>query len=91
MAFQIETIRLRGAARPDATTTKRVACITGAFHEKRSNINAYVRFSDVAAAERSLAINGKTFEDHVLRVDCATPAVKDNHKAVFVGKESPIL
>ena len=40
----VETVRLRGAARPDLKTTKKVAVITRKIHENRNNINAYVRF-----------------------------------------------
>ena len=40
----VETVRLRSAARPDLKTTKRTAVITRNIHENRNNINAYVRF-----------------------------------------------
>ena len=41
---EIETVRLRGAARPDLKTTKKVAVIKRQVHENRHNINAYIRF-----------------------------------------------
>ena len=40
---EVETVRFRGAARPDLKTTKKVAVIKHKFHEERNNINAYVR------------------------------------------------
>ena len=39
----IETVRFRGAARPDPKTTKKVAIIKRMFHEKHQRIIAYVR------------------------------------------------
>merc|ERR1711988_81918 len=39
---KIETIRLRGAARPDLKTTKKQAIIQRSFHENRHNIIAYI-------------------------------------------------
>ena len=39
----VESVRFRGAARPDPKTTKRVAVIKRQFHEKHQRIIAYVR------------------------------------------------
>jgi RNA recognition motif-containing protein len=41
---KIDSIRFRGAARPDMKTTKKVAVITRKVHEKHQRIIAYVRF-----------------------------------------------
>ena len=84
---KVETVRFRGAARPDMKTTKRVAVITGKIHENRSNILAYVRLSSVEEAKKCAAkLNGEKFMDHILRVDMSEPDTKhDSKKAVFVG------
>lgn len=87
----IDTIRFRGAARPDMQTTKKQAIIQKKFHEKRHNIIAFVRFEDEDSAQKSLAMNGEKFLDHVIRVDLASNCNKDptssldQSKAIFVG------
>lgn len=95
---KIDTVRLRGAARPDIKTTKKVAIIKRKFHEERTNIIAYVRFVSVDDAHKSLAMNGKEFKGKVLRVDMAQSELdkddekvvveRDQSKAVFVGNLS---
>lgn len=88
---EIETIRLRGASRPDMKTTKKQAIIQRKFHENRNNIIAYVRFKNEEAAHESLKMNGQTaFDDRTLRVDLSVPkddsgAKHDQSKAIFVG------
>ena len=87
---QIETVRLRGAARPDLKTTKKQAIIQKKFHEKRNSFIGYVRFVDVESADKSLKLNGTTIDDKVIRVDIAfRPAAEqskvDQSKAIFVG------
>jgi len=67
----VETVRLRSAARPDLKTTKRTAVITRNIHENRNNINAYVRFKDKECAIKSCQLNGSEFDSHVIRVDMA--------------------
>lgn len=67
----VETIRLRGAARPDLKTTKKVAVITRKINENRNNINAYVRFKERESALKSCQLNGTEFDAHVIRVDIA--------------------
>ena len=51
----VETVRFRGAARPDMNTTKKMAVIKRAIHENRHNISAYVRFKERADAEKAAA------------------------------------
>ncbi len=95
----VEAVRLRGAARPDSVTTKRLAVIKGQFHKDRTNINAYVRFSSAEAAEKSLEMNGtevpaskdeSSGHRYTIRVDRVTKKDEEgpssnNRKAVFVG------
>jgi len=94
----VETVRLRGAARPDLKTTKKVAVITRKIHENRSNINAYVRFKEKESALKSCQLNGTDFDSHVLRVDMALKdggqdsktmtngsATHDQSKSIFLG------
>jgi len=83
---QIDTVRFRGAARPDMKTTKKVAVIRHKFHEDRTNINAYVRFRTVEEAEKSCHLNGKEVEGHAIRVDMALASKNyDNKLAIFLG------
>ncbi len=83
----IETIRLRGAARPDLTTTKKQAIIQRKFHENRNNLIAYVRFKEESSAKASLKMNGQKLGERTLRVDLALSSTTehDQSKAIFVG------
>eukprot|EP00094_Tigriopus_californicus_P000452 TCALIF_00439-PB protein Name:"Similar to MRC1 Macrophage mannose receptor 1 (Homo sapiens)" AED:0.06 eAED:0.07 QI:7/0.88/0.83/1/0.74/0.69/36/84/3089 len=82
---QVESVRLRCAARPDPKTMKRVAVIKGTFHENRHTINAFVVFRQPSEAQAALALNGTEFRELTLRVDSAVPTERDNKKSVFVG------
>jgi len=83
---KIETVRFRGAGRPDLKTTKKAAVITRKFHDDRDNINGYVRFSTLAEATNACAVNGKVVESHKIRVDMAVRSEKHENKlAVFLG------
>lgn len=85
---EIESIRFRGAARPDMKTTKKVAVITRKFHEGRSNINAYVRFKVKENAIKSCKLNGTGVSGHVIRVQSEEVGQKKDHdhkKSVFIG------
>ena len=85
---KIDTIRLRGAARPDLKTTKKQAIIQRQFHEKRNNIIAYIRYEDVKSVKKALKLNSTQIEDHTIRVDVAAPkqdVAIDQSKAIFVG------
>ena len=83
----IETVRFRGAARPDLKTTKKQAIIQKKFHEKRNSLIAFVRFKEEDSAKQSLKLNGSSIEDKVLRVDlaCKSEGTVDQSKAIFVG------
>ena len=89
----IETIRLRGAARPDMKTTKRVAMIQRKFHENRNSIIAFVRFKSEESVTKSLTLNGeKLLGDRTMRVDTSardnekdSDGKRDQSKAIFVG------
>ena len=82
----VETVRFRGAARPDLKTTKKVAVITNKFHEERNNINGYVRMSTVEEAEAACQLNNSQVEGLTIRVDMALKGkTHDNKKAVFLG------
>ena len=83
----IETVRFRGAARPDLKTTKKQAIIQKKFHEKRNSLIAYVRFKEESSAKQSVQLNGTSIEDKVLRVDlaCKSEETVDQSKAIFVG------
>jgi len=86
----IDSIRLRGAARPDLKTTKKQAIIQRNFHENRHNIIAYIRYKDIENAKKALKLNGSKIEDNIIRVDLAcgnedTKDTKDQSKAIFVG------
>jgi len=86
---KIETIRFRGAARPDMSTTKKQAIIQRKFHEKRHNIIAYARFKDVEDAQKSLKLDGHKIGEQTIRIDLAskddTSQNRDQSKAIFVG------
>jgi len=83
---KVESVRFRCAARPDMKTTKKEAVIKHKFHEDRSNIAAYVRFSTKDEAVAACALNGHEVEGHVIRVDLAMASKSfDNKKAVFLG------
>jgi len=83
---KVETVRFRCAGRPDLKTTKKVAVITGMFHDDRDNINAYVRFSKEEEAAAACACNGQIVEGHTIRVDMALDGKKhDQKKAIFLG------
>jgi len=82
----VETVRFRGAARPDLKTTKKVAVITNKFHDERHNINGYVRMSTVEEAEAACELNNTQVEGLTIRVDMALKGKNhDNKKAVFLG------
>jgi len=85
---KIETIRLRGAARPDLKTTKKQAIIQRSFHENRHNIIAYIRYTDIETAKKALKLNGSKIEENIIRVDLACgneDSNVDQSKAIFVG------
>jgi len=83
---KVETVRFRCAGRPDLKTTKKVAVITGKFHDDRDNINAYVRFFKEEEALAACAHNGQVVEGHTIRVDMALDGKKhDQKKAIFLG------
>jgi nucleolar protein 12 len=85
----IETVRFRGAARPDLKTTKKVAVIKRTIHENRHNISAYVRFENQEAAHKAAeAKNGAKVGDNVVRVDSAVPKKHEQKMGVFVGNMS---
>ena len=70
----VETVRFRGAARPDMNTTKKIAVIKRAIHENRHNISAYVRFKERSDAEKAAAAtNGvKVMQSPLTEVDNVT-------------------
>jgi len=87
---EIETIRFRGAARPDMITTKKQSIIQRKFHEKRHNIIAYARFKDVECTHKSLKLDGHKIGEQTIRIDLAaskedTSQNRDQSKAIFVG------
>jgi len=83
---KVETVRFRGAARPDLKTTKKVAVIKHNFHEERNNINAYVRMSTVEEAEAACNLNNTKIEGLTIRVDMALKDKShDNKRAIFMG------
>ncbi len=59
----VESVRLRCAARPDPNTAKRVAVIKRSFHQARTNINAFVKFSKPEEAQNSCKLNGTKFNE----------------------------
>jgi len=82
----VETVRFRGAARPDLKTTKKVAVIKNKFHEERHNIIGYVRMSTVEEAEAACKLNNSQVEGLTIRVDMALKGkTHNNKKAVFLG------
>lgn len=81
----IVNTRLRCAAVSDPRIPKRLSVIKKDFHRDRSNIHAYIQFSDESGANRALKANGNVFEGYHLRVDLATQKEYANKKAVFIG------
>lgn len=56
------------------------------FHEKRSSLNAFVRFTEEAMVEEALKANGAELDQKHLHVDRSqAPAERNNKVAVFVG------
>lgn len=83
---KVEAVRLRCAAVAAPETTKKMAVITKTFHEKRSSLNAYVRFTEEAMVEEALKANGAELDQKHLHVDRSkAPAERNNKLAVFVG------
>jgi len=82
----IESIRYRSAARPDLKTTKKVAVIKNMYHEERTNINAYIRFSTEEEATQSCDLNGTNVQGHIIRVDMSLNSKShEQNKAIFLG------
>eukprot|EP00088_Acartia_fossae_P022523 TRINITY_DN23703_c0_g1_i1.p1 TRINITY_DN23703_c0_g1~~TRINITY_DN23703_c0_g1_i1.p1 ORF type:complete len:434 (+),score=89.64 TRINITY_DN23703_c0_g1_i1:33-1334(+) len=83
---KIEAIRFRSAARPDFNTSKKVAVIKRNFHAERSNINAYIRFSNEEEAKKGCSLNGHKIGENSIRVDMSLKSDEhDQKKAVFLG------
>lgn len=56
------------------------------YHEKRSSLNAYVRFTEEAMVEAALKANGAELDQKHLHVDRSNaPAERNTKLAVFVG------
>jgi len=86
---KVEAIRFRCALRKDLSISKKVAVIKQKFHEARSNICAFIRFSTKEEANNSCKLNGTQVDGNVIRVDSAVQQIKPDHnKAIFLGNLS---
>lgn len=83
---KVEAVRLRCAAVPTPGTTKRQAVIMNNFHDKRTSLSAYIRFTEKAMVEEALKANGVELDQKHLHVDRSQGSQDRNTKlAVFVG------
>ena len=55
-----------------------MAVIKGKFHEERSNIAAYVRFTEKEMAVKATALNGSVLEGHTIRAALQIYALSDS-------------
>lgn len=82
---KVEAVRLRCAAVPTPATTKRQAVITSTFHEKRTSLSAYVRFTESAMVEAALKASGAELDNKHLHVDRSQGSNRNTKLAVFIG------
>lgn len=82
---KVEAVRLRCAAVPTLATTKRQAVIKNTFHEKRTSLSAYVRFTEAAMVEAALKANGAELDEKHLHVDHSQGSNRNTKLAVFIG------
>ena len=69
--------RLRYAAISDPRFPKRRNVIKKVFRKDRTNIHAYIRFTDENSAYRALEANGNVYEGYHLRIDLANTEAKN--------------
>jgi RNA recognition motif-containing protein len=55
------------------------------YQEGADSMNGYVKFADVESAEKAVAANGKTVDEHTLRVSLCLDNNEDYQTTVFVG------
>ncbi|MPC32044.1 RNA-binding protein 34 [Portunus trituberculatus] len=81
----VDAVRLRCAAVPTPGTTKRQAVIMNNFHEKRTSLSAYVRFTERAMVEAALKANGAELDEKHLHIDRSQGSNRNTKLAVFIG------
>ncbi|XP_045126300.1 RNA-binding protein 34-like isoform X2 [Portunus trituberculatus] len=82
---KVDAVRLRCAAVPTPGTTKRQAVIMNNFHEKRTSLSAYVRFTERAMVEAALKANGAELDEKHLHIDRSQGSNRNTKLAVFIG------
>lgn len=83
---EVESVRFRSVSFADTKLPRKAAFVTGAFHESRDTMNAYVVMGDADAARRGLSLNGVVFREKHLCVDLADGSEeRDVSLSVFVG------
>lgn len=82
---EVETVRFRSVPVADIKLPRKACVKMNKIHEKRTNMNAYVRFKNVESVEKALALNGLVIEEHTIRVDSAIKKTTTNSHAIFIG------
>ena len=76
----VVSTRLRYAAVSDPRFPKICTVIKKEFHKDRTNIHAYVRFTDENSAYRALEANGNVYESYHLRIDLSNTKAEEKQR-----------
>ncbi|KAL1461440.1 hypothetical protein WDU94_013340 [Cyamophila willieti] len=82
---EVETVRFRSVPVGDISLPRNACIKMNKIHEKRTNMNAYVRFKNIESVEKALVMNGHVVNEHTIRVDTALKKPKANSHAIFIG------
>ncbi|XP_026676232.1 RNA-binding protein 34-like [Diaphorina citri] len=82
---EVETVRFRSVPVADITLPRKACIKMNKVHEKRTNMNAYVRFKNLESVEKALEMNGHVIDEHTIRVDKALTTTKSNSHSIFIG------
>lgn len=82
---EVETVRFRSLPVADISLPRKACVKMNRIHEKRTNMNAYVRFKNIESVEKALEMNGEVVNEHTIRVDLALKKTKTSSHAVFIG------
>lgn len=82
---EVETVRFRSVPVADIKLPRKACVKMNKIHEKRTNMNAYVRFKNIESVEKALELNGHVIDEHTIRVDRAMKKTTVNSHAIFIG------
>uniref|UniRef100_A0A8D8QFU1 RNA-binding protein 34 n=1 Tax=Cacopsylla melanoneura TaxID=428564 RepID=A0A8D8QFU1_9HEMI len=82
---EVETVRYRSVPVADINIPRNACIKMNNIHEKRTNMNAYVRFKNIESVEKALEMNGIVVNEHTIRVDTALKQPKANSHSIFIG------